>query len=479
MLDDQQLLRRYAADGSEAAFAELVARYVNLVYSAALRRTGGDADLAKDVAQLVFTDLARKARSLPEGVVLAGWLHRATRYAAGQLLRTERRRQAREQEAVAMNALTSEPAPDWDRIRPLLDDALDRLDRADRDALLLRFFEQRSLADVGLALGATEDATRKRVSRALEKLRADLIRRGVTTTAAALSAAISVNAVQVAPAGLAATLTSASLAGAAAGGGTVVGLLKLMAMTKLKLGAISAVVVASVVTPLVVQHQHNAELREENEALRQQVAELGSDNEGLSNRVAQASRSAALSREQLGELLRLRGEVGLLRRQQRDLERLMAAAQSKAASTAGQSTSGATAQPKPPPPFQLQLVLDEPGDNTEVMTNHAVNAGGATFNVQKTPLLDHTAISSATVTTDAMGAPQIEIEFSQAGRDQFAQITKENINKRLAIVLDGQLYSAPVIRSEISGGKAQIAGSFTEEEARQLAAKINGAISAK
>src|SRR5215510_77293 len=108
MDDDRQLLRCYAADGSEAAFGELVARHVNLVYSAALRRTGGDAHLAQDVAQLVFTDLARKARSLPKDVLLSGWLHRASRFAAAQLMRTEHRRQAREQEAAMMNTLEPE-----------------------------------------------------------------------------------------------------------------------------------------------------------------------------------------------------------------------------------------------------------------------------------------------------------------------------------------------------------------------------------
>ena len=96
MFDDHQLLRRYANDCCEAAFAELVSRYVNLVYSAALRRAGGDAHLAQDVAQLVFTDLARKARTLSREIVLAGWLHRATRFAAAQLIRGERRRQRRE-----------------------------------------------------------------------------------------------------------------------------------------------------------------------------------------------------------------------------------------------------------------------------------------------------------------------------------------------------------------------------------------------
>src|SRR5438093_10007812 len=141
MLDDQQLLDRYTTDRSEVAFGELVERYVSLVYSAALRRTGGNPDLSNDVAQQVFTDLARKARSLPPGIVLAVWLHQATRYAAGNLLRAERRRHACEQKAAAMNPLESEPTTDWDDIRPLLDKALDRLGRVDRDALLLRFFE--------------------------------------------------------------------------------------------------------------------------------------------------------------------------------------------------------------------------------------------------------------------------------------------------------------------------------------------------
>src|SRR5580704_8371981 len=113
MLDDRHLLRQYADAGSETAFGELVARHVNLVYSVALRVGGGDPQFAEDVAQMVFSDLARKARRLPRNIVLAGWLHRATKYAAIQLRRTERRRQAREQEAVAMKAIESEPAPDW------------------------------------------------------------------------------------------------------------------------------------------------------------------------------------------------------------------------------------------------------------------------------------------------------------------------------------------------------------------------------
>ena len=294
MLDDQQLLRRYVTEGSEAAFGELVARHVDLVYSTALRRADGDAHLAQDVAQLVFTDLARKARSLPKGVVLPGWLHRASRYATAQLLRTEHRRRAREQEAVVMNTLNSEAAPDWGRIHPLLDEALDELGPADRDALVLRFFDQRSLTEVGHALGSNEEAARKRVARALEKLRASLVRRGVTTTAAALSTVLAMNAVQGATAGLAATLTSASLASAAAGTGTALGIMEVMAMTKLKAGIIGAIVVASVATPLVIQHQAAVRLREENQSLRQQVnrlAQLTAENERLSHLLARSRSS--------------------------------------------------------------------------------------------------------------------------------------------------------------------------------------------
>jgi RNA polymerase sigma factor (sigma-70 family) len=320
MLDDQQLLRRYAAEGSEAAFGELVARYVNLVYSVALRRIGGDMHLAQDVAQLVFTDLARKARTLPTGVVLAGWLHRATRYAAAQLLRTERRRVEREQEALAMNTLESENAPDWEQIRPLLDEALDQLGRDDRDALLLRFFEQRSLAEVGNALGANEDAARKRVTRALEKLRAQLTRRGVTTSVVALSTALPVHAIQVAPAGLAATLASASLAGAAAGTGTTLTLLKLMAISKLKAGIVSAILVAGVATSLVIQHQTQAKMQEVDTFLQQQadqLARLQAENERLVNLAPQTG-----APNQLKDLIRLRGEVGSLRKQTNDLATL-------------------------------------------------------------------------------------------------------------------------------------------------------------
>ena len=320
MLNDRQLLRQYADDGSEAAFAELVARYLNFVYSAAVRRTGGDAHLAQDAAQLVFTDLARKAGALPKDVVLAGWLYRATHFATAQLLRAEHRRQQREREAVAMNALETEPMADWEQIRPLLDEALDRLNDRDRNAVLIRFFERRTLAETGRALGASEDATRKRINRVLDKLRAYLSRRGVTTTVAALAAAISANGVQAAPAGLAAGLTSGALAGAAAGTGQTLTLFKLMSIAKLKLGIVGAIVICSATATMVIQQKAEGRIKEMDASLRKQSAQLAAlkeANNGLSNFVVQAS-----NRNNVEALEQARAEADDLRLRTNDLAAL-------------------------------------------------------------------------------------------------------------------------------------------------------------
>jgi cell division protein FtsL len=176
------------------------------------------------------------------------------------------------------------PGPDWDKLRPVLDAVMHELKDADREAILMRYFENRALIDIGEKFGLSENAARMRVDRALEKLRTLLTRRGVTTTVASLSAVISANAVQIAPAGLVAMLTSASLAGVAGTGGALT-FLELMATTKLKLG-LTTLVIAGAATTLVVQHLSRVSLREENQSLRQQVAQLNIDKENLSNRMA-------------------------------------------------------------------------------------------------------------------------------------------------------------------------------------------------
>src|SRR4051812_40905954 len=183
MNDDRELLRRYAEDRSEPAFAELVQRHLRLVYHAALRQCGGDVHRAEDVTQAVFTDLARKAATLARRPVLVGWLYTSTRFAAAHAVRGEARRQKREQEAHAMTEIFSRPEPEaaaeWDRLQPVIDDALHALSERDREAVLLRFFQGQAFVDVGARLSVSEDAARVRVNRALEKMRAVLAQRGV------------------------------------------------------------------------------------------------------------------------------------------------------------------------------------------------------------------------------------------------------------------------------------------------------------
>ncbi len=247
-ITDGELLRRYTRDRSEAAFEELVRRHVNLIYSAALRQVSGDAQLAEDVTQSVFTDLAGKAAQLTCHPSLTGWLYTSTRFIAANIRRTEQRRTAREQEAHAMNALLNSlaPEPDWAQIRPLLDDAMHTLDEQDREAVLLRHFEHRSFAEIGGQLGLAENAARMRVARALEKLQEALRKRGVTSTALALAGLLTANGVGAAPAHLAARIARTALVGAASAGGLSVLLAQLFTVTKMKLAAAALLITAVV-----------------------------------------------------------------------------------------------------------------------------------------------------------------------------------------------------------------------------------------
>ncbi|HEX2854786.1 MAG TPA: sigma-70 family RNA polymerase sigma factor [Opitutaceae bacterium] len=250
MIDDSELLRRYVRERSETAFAELVQRKAGLVYSAALRQAGGDTQLAQDVSQSVFIDLARKARELTGRAELTSWLYTSTRFAALNALREKHRRQIREIEAHIMQEIERSPVTeaDWEKIRPLLDSALCDLPEQDRSAVLMRYFESQPFAAMGEKLGIGESSARMRAERALDKLRGVLAQKGITSTATALALVLTTNAVAAAPAGLATTLAGGALAKSAVVGGGA-GLLlkayKVYAMKKISTGVAAVVTVAA------------------------------------------------------------------------------------------------------------------------------------------------------------------------------------------------------------------------------------------
>ena len=258
-MDNITLLREYAETGSEAAFAALVERHVNLVYSTALRSVGNP-HAAGEITQAVFIILVKKARNLSNRTIFSGWLYQTTRLTAANFLRTEIRRQKREQEAY-MQSLLNEPEPEvWPQIAPLLDTAMGGLNEKDRNAVVLRFFENRSLREVGAALDASEDAAKMRVNRALEKLRKFFVKRGVALSAVAIGGAMVANSVQAAPVGLTISVVGAAK-GSAATASTLTlikGALKIMAWTKMKTAAVAgaALLLATGTTMLTVKAVH-------------------------------------------------------------------------------------------------------------------------------------------------------------------------------------------------------------------------------
>jgi RNA polymerase sigma factor (sigma-70 family) len=331
---DSQLLKFYVESRSEPVFAELVRRYTDLVYSAALRMVC-DPHLAQDVTQNTFVALAKQAGQIKDRPALCAWLHQTARHIAAQTVRTDVRRRAREEEAATMNEPLANDNPEiaWKEIAPHLDAALAELGEADREALMLRYFQNKPFHTIGFVLGVSDDAAQKRVTRAVERLRELFAKRGVTVSAGGLAVVISANAVQAAPAGLAASLSAVSLAQTAVSA-TVVAASKTIAMTTLQKTLVTATV-AVLAGAGLFENRQAAQLRDQVQTLRQQQAASSNQLQNLQRERDEASRQLAAMRDENdrlnrnpAELQRLRGEVASLRQSAQERSAVETAARS-------------------------------------------------------------------------------------------------------------------------------------------------------
>ena len=272
-MSDAELLQRYAQDGTNDAFASLIGRHLNLVYSVA-RRHVHSAALAEDVAQSVFTELACSARHIKPGTPLVAWLHVVSRRKAINAARGEARRAEREHEAAELESMKSDPAK-WSAVEPLLDEAVESLEATDRTAILLRYFENKNLREVGAALGTSDDAAQKRVTRAVEQLRAFFLRRGVTVTATGLATDLSAHALHVAPAGLGATISSAAALASSHSATSIAAVsFTMTTLEKAMLGAALALALGGAVfeaTRLRASTTALTNLRQQNESIAAQI----------------------------------------------------------------------------------------------------------------------------------------------------------------------------------------------------------------
>jgi RNA polymerase sigma factor (sigma-70 family) len=387
MPSDPELLRRYLELRSETAFAELVRGHLNFVYFAALRQLGGDAHRAQEVAQTVFSDLARKAPSLVGRESLTGWLYHSTRFAAAKARRDEVTRRKYEQAANAMSSILREldPDPEWERLRPVIDDAIEDLPARDREAVLMRFFEGRPFAEIGAAYRLSEDAARMRVERALDKLRTALGRRGVTSTSAALSLAFANQLTASAPAGLQMTVTTVALSNLAASGPAAI----IFTMSNLKFAAVGALALAATTT-FVVQAGTGAELHGELSALRQAnqaILNVRAENLQLAKNVAEIHAHAP----DAAELARLAPEAAHLRAQVETASQAISARPNGAPNSARNRVGDLGpvyefAEVERPPRLRYQTHPKYPTEHrnapAEVVVDFAVDTDGNVQNVE-------------------------------------------------------------------------------------------------
>ncbi|HTL17341.1 MAG TPA: sigma-70 family RNA polymerase sigma factor [Patescibacteria group bacterium] len=270
---DQDLLREYAGDGSEVAFSELVRRYTDFVYSIAVRLLG-DAHLAQDISQRVFLAVAQNAQKLAERSVLAGWLHCTTHHLCANALRCGARRHAREQKAADMNdSLSPDPQPAWESVAPYLDAALSQLSAPDRNAVLLRYFQQKSAREMAQIMSISSQAAQKRVNRAVERLRTLFAKRGINVSSNDFALLITANAVQPAPVALSVTISAAAVAATSFTTSTTIATAKLIAMTTTQ-KALLAATLAAIVGSGIYQIREINNLRQEVQAVQLQRSSI-------------------------------------------------------------------------------------------------------------------------------------------------------------------------------------------------------------
>jgi RNA polymerase sigma factor (sigma-70 family) len=311
VLTDAQLLADYCEHRSESAFAELVSRYIDLVYSVAMR-TAGDAHLAEDVTQRAFIALAQNAHTISKRAVLSGWLHGTTRNIAAQTVRTDVRRRLREQEAASMNELVgAQTDENWDAIAPHLDSALGELSSSDREAVLLRYFEQKSAREMASVLDVSDEAAQRRVSRAVERLRQVFARRGIKVSAGGLVLLLPAHSVLSAPAGLSLSIAASAFASAVS---TTTALTKAIAMTTLQKTAIGITLAAVLGVGVYEAHQASVlrddvrSLRAQQTPLQDQISQLQRQRDEATNQLALIRDENALLKRNTGELMQLRGQ---------------------------------------------------------------------------------------------------------------------------------------------------------------------------
>jgi RNA polymerase sigma factor (sigma-70 family) len=312
---DSDLLQKYAHENCEEAFASLISRHLNMVYTAALRQIRSH-QLAEEIAQSVFIDLSRNAKKLRPDSLLSAWLYQITRRTAVDVLRRESRRQAREQLAVQladMNAAESE----WAGIEPLLDEAMESLSQHDREALLLRFFENKTLREVGATFGTSEDAAQKRVSRAVEQLRHFFTKRGAAVSGIGLGALLSANAVQAAPVALAATISSAAALSAAAISPASLAVKTIIMTTsqKIIIATVAAVAVSAGVYQAVLIQDLNkqvTQLKQEQKPLLAQVEQLRTERDEATAQLSSAQKQIETAHKEAAAVPKLRGDVSRL-----------------------------------------------------------------------------------------------------------------------------------------------------------------------